>query len=753
MSGAASLLRALRAGVVAALFFGCMGASGAEQLRYVGAAVCAQCHAAQADAWKKSHHWLAMQPASRSGAVLAPFQGESFTTAGVTSTFHQDKGRFVVRTDGADGKLRDFEVTQVLGTWPLQQYLAPMPDGSLHALDLAWDARARTAGGQRWMQLPTGASPGQPRADWHWTGSRMNANFMCIECHVTDYRKNFDAVSRRYASRWSEGNVGCEACHGAGSGHVDWARALGTGRERLDDLRKGLALSFDERRGVSWSIDPSTGNARRSGPVVSVHKEVEVCARCHSHRSRLGDEAGPSGPLMDTFLPSLAEPGLYWPDGQMRAEVYNYGSFLQSRMHGQGVTCSNCHDPHTSKLRAPGNAVCFQCHAPAKYEAKTHHFHPLGSAGAQCVSCHMPTTTYMSVDPRHDHFIRVPQPELSQSIGTPDACTQCHQDKPRSWVVEWSRRWYPHLKERRAPLASALSALSDDDIRAVRKLADVIEDSRESAFARASALQAFPADAGPSWWAKAARTLRDDSPLVRRAAVHALREADGNAQVRWLSPLLDDPVRAVRIEAARSLAPLRDAVPDRQHLDAALADYERSQHYNADLPESYENLGTLWMDLGAWPRAETALKQAVLLAPRSATAKLNLADFYRSTGREAQCERAIREVLMREPNHAAALHALGLSLLRQRRAAEALAALRKASELDPRNARFAFVYGVALDSAGQSRDAMRVLQAAAASHPRNLDVLKALLAIARRLGEGALEQRYSMELQRAVAER
>jgi len=188
-------------------------------------------------------------------------------------------------------------------------------------------------------------------------------------------------------------------------------------------------------------------------------------------------------------------------------------------------------------------------------------------------------------------------------------------------------------------------------------------------------------------------------------------------------------------------------------LDRALAEYEGSQRYNADLPESYENLGTLWMDLGDSARAEAAFQQALRLSPHSATAKLNLADLYRATGREAECERLIRDVLAREPEHAAAKHALGLSLLRQRRLVEALPALRHASELDKGNPRFAFVYGAALDSAGQSRDAMRVLQGAAAAHPRNVDVLKALVATSRRLGEGALAQRYSAALQSAVADR
>lgn len=722
--------------------------------RMVGAAVCAQCHASQAAAWQASHHQLALQPASRAGAVLAPFKGESFTAGGVTSSFRQAQGRFFVRTDGVDGRPQEFEVTQAIGHFPLQQYLVPRPDGSLHALDLAWDARDRAAGGQRWMQLPTGAAPGTPREQWHWSGTRMNANTQCIDCHVTGFEKKFDVATRRYATSWSEGNVSCEACHGAGSRHVDWARNVGPGRAGDPrDMRKGLLISFDERRGVRWPMDPATGNATRSIPPTAARPEVQACARCHSHRSRLADDAGPQVPLMDAFLPSVAEPDLYWPDGQMRAEVYNHGSFLQSRMHGKGVTCSDCHDPHTAKLRLPGNATCLQCHAPARYEAKAHHFHRLGGAGAQCAACHMPPTTYMAIDPRHDHFIRVPQPAQSEAAGSPDACTQCHRGQPRAWAIAWTRRWYLDLERRRSPLAAALSSMSADDAPAIARLGNLMRDPQQPAFPRASALQALPGDAGPSAWQAAAQSLADDSPLVRRAAVRALREADAQLQARRLAPLLDDPVLAVRLDAARALAPLRATLPDPRPLDRVLAEYIASQAYNADLPESYENLGTLWMDLGEWARAEAALKQALLLAPWSATARLNLADFYRATGREAACEQTARALLQREPRNAAAHHALGLSLLRQKKLTQALPALRQAAALSPQDARFAFVHAIALDSAGRTADARAVLQATARMHPRNVEVIRAQLALARREADAPAVQRHATELQRAMAAR
>ena len=82
-------------------------------------------------------------------------------------------------------------------------------------------------------------------------------------------------------------------------------------------------------------------------------------------------------------------------------------------------------------------------HLPARFDAREHHHHELGSAGAQCVNCHMPTKTYMVVDARRDHSIRVPRPDLSISLGTPNACNQCHADRPAPWAAETVAGWYP----------------------------------------------------------------------------------------------------------------------------------------------------------------------------------------------------------------------------------------------------------------------------------------------------------------------
>lgn len=641
--------------------------------------------------------------AATADSVLAPFNGERFTEGGVTSTFSQRDGKFYARTDGADGKLAEFQVTHTLGVAPLQQYLIPMPNGGLQALGIAWDARTRASGGQRWFHLLAGQHV-KAGDDLHWTGLQQNWNFMCADCHTTQFKKNFDPDTRRYASSWAEGDVGCEACHGPGSHHEAWAkRAPGSAVD--DDGGKGLALAFDERRDVAWSIDPASGNARRSRPPAAQRKEMEACARCHAHRAQSGDDYVYGGALLDTHLPSLLTDGLYWNDGQMRAEVFNTASFMQSKMYQNGVTCSDCHDPHSGKLRLPGNPTCLQCHAAAGYDAPSHHFHRPGSAGAQCAACHMPTTTYMTVDPRHDHSVRVPRPDLSAQRGTPNACNQCHADKSVQWAAGWARRRYPGLSQRATPLSDALYAADAGDPAAADMLLRLIRDSQQPVIARASAIARLPADIDPGQRATVlAGILAEREPLLRHAAIDALADAPAEQRANLLPPLLSDPVRGVRVAAARWLAdvPPRTLNGEQQaQLAHALDEYIAIQRYNADRPESWNNLGTLYADQGDWARAEAALKTAIGIDHALALSSLNLADVYQHTGREAEAQALIEAVLKREPRNALAHHALGLSLLRQKRLAAALPALRQASRLDPRNARFAAVYALAQQSAGR----------------------------------------------------
>jgi len=456
--------------------------------RYVGGQACASCHSKEFEAWKGSHHDLAMQVADEK-TVLGDFANAKFVHAGVRSTFFTRDGKFWVNTDGPDGKLADFEIKYTFGVTPLQQYLIELPGGRLQALGIAWDTRPKPQGGQRWFHLypDRKLAAGDPL---HWTGLDQNWNYQCADCHSTNLKKNYHAEEGRFDTKWSEINVSCEACHGPGSNHVAWARKEGDW-QRFGGPGKGLSELLDERRGVSWTLDPKTGTALRSAPRAGV-REIETCARCHSRRGQFSDEFVHGRPLADTHRVALLDEGLYWPDGQMRDEVYNHGSFLQSRMFAQGVTCSDCHEPHSLKQRAPGNGVCAQCHLAARYDAPQHTFHPAGSAGAQCAACHMPTTTYMVVDPRHDHSMRIPRPDLSVTLGTPNACNKCHADKKPEWAAEALRKWYPDPLPGHQKFAEAFAASTAGGTGAMDKLIAVIEDKAQPAIARASTVRLTP---------------------------------------------------------------------------------------------------------------------------------------------------------------------------------------------------------------------------------------------------------------------
>jgi predicted CXXCH cytochrome family protein len=711
----------------------------------VGGEACASCHAKEHAAWQGSHHDLAMQVADEQ-SVLGNFANARFSHAGITSTFFRRDGKHFVNTDGPDGKLADFEIKYTFGVTPLQQYLIELPGGRLQALGIAWDSRPKSQGGQRWFHLyPTRKlKAGDPQ---HWTGIDQNWNYQCAECHSTNLRKNYDAGKRAFDTKWSEINVSCEACHGPGSNHLAWAKKEGDWR-RFGGPGKGLPEVLDERRGVTWAIDAQTGNPQRSVARAGV-REIETCARCHSRRGQFSDDFVHGRPFADTHRVALLDEGLYWRDGQQRDEVYNHGSFLQSRMFAKGVTCSDCHEPHSLKLRAPGNAVCAQCHTGAKYDGPQHTFHPTASTGAQCVSCHMPTTTYMLIDPRHDHSLRIPRPDLSVKLDVPNACNQCHADKPPAWAVAQVEKWYGRTSGGHQRYADAFAASASGAAGADQRLREAARDTDQPAIARATAIARLGAYRDPSTVDVPRQALNDPDATIRLAAVGALAQADPAPRAQILARMLADPVRSVRMEAARVLAgppEQRLQGADRNAFEKALAEYVAAQRFNADRPESRSNLGMLLAERGDTAGAEAELQAALALDPTFAPAAANLADLYRGLAREADAEKVLREALARAPREAALHHSLGLALARQKRTSEATVELAKAAQLAPDSARYAYVYAVALHSAGKVPQAIAVLEQANKRFSADQEVVLALVAFERDRGNRVAALKWAEEL-------
>jgi predicted CXXCH cytochrome family protein len=667
---------------------------------FVANATCLQCHQAEAHAWSNSHHAKAMAKPTPA-TVLGDFSGVEFEHKGVISRFFRKGDKYFARTDGPDGKPADFEIAYTFGVDPLQQYLIALPGGRLQALTIAWDVAAK-----RWFHLLPNENA--PAGDLlHWTGRGQNANTMCIACHTTGFEKRYDATSDTFSSRWSEINVSCQSCHGPGAAHVAWAKT----RSPADQTgpRYGLAVDFAR-------MDP--------------HARIETCAMCHSRRSELAGTADAAQPFMDQFLPANLRQGLYHADGQQEDEVYAFGSFRQSKMYRLGVGCTDCHDAHSSKLKAEGNAVCTQCHSPtgdrrfptaAKvYDDAAHHHHPPGGIGAQCAGCHMPAKTYMGVHSRPDHSLRVPRPDLSERVGAPNACTGCHTDRPPSWAVEAIERWYGPERTKGAHFAEAFAAGRAGRVDGAPMLDRLVADAEMPAIVRASAIDLLSAY-GEAALPAAIQSLGDADPAVRRSAVAALEGSRPGTRLAQVVPLLTDPVRAVRIEAARVLSSVPASEFDaaqRVKFEAALAEFVAAQQVSLDMPGARINLAVVAENQGRPADAETDYLAALRLDSDFMPARLNLARLYSAAGRPRDAERILREGLERASNQGELRYSLGLLLAEQSRLAEAAAELTNAAHLLPDRPRVHYNQALALqrlDRRAEAEAAFLKAQSLAAS--------------------------------------
>ena len=710
---------------------------------YVGADSCKSCHESEFKAWSGSHHQLAMQKAS-AASVLGDFADARFSKDGVESTFFRDGDKFMVRTDGPDGKLTDYEIDYTFGLYPLQQYLIPFPGGRFQVLPIAWDSRPKSAGGQRWFHLTPGHKVDH-KDQLHWTGVYNNWALQCAECHSTNLRKGYDVASMTYKTTFSEINVACETCHGPASPHIDWAGRAKPPYPANED--KGL-ISLNTRWQEAWKFPGEDAKfAVRDKPATPAG--MNSCAACHARRATLSEDRTPGATLEDSHRLALLTAPNYHADGQQREEVYVWGSFLQSRMHQNGVTCMDCHEPHAQKLRAEGNALCTRCHAAAEFDVPKHHRHKAGGQGAQCVTCHMPTQDYMVIHARQDHSLRIPRPDLSLTLGSPNACTQCHTDMKPQWAGAAMDKWYGKTWRERPHYGSTLHAAQMQGVAAVPGLLDLAASPTAPAIVRATAATLAQPYASPETLSAARALLQDDDPSVRIAALGMIEPADPASRVLAAAPLLADPVRGVRIEAARILADVPDEqIPmDRRSARAAAqTELETALALEADWPSGQVNLGNLRLRQGRTDEAVAAYERAVTLDRSFPGAYVNLADAWRQQGRETESWKVLRQGLAVLPNDAELHHALGLSLTRKGDPTAALHEFTEAAKLAPDNARYAYVLAIAINSAGQREQALVLLRSANKRHPNDVDILGALFTMSREAGDRQSALRYAKGL-------
>jgi len=640
---------------------------------FVADATCAECHGAQTASWRGSHHDRAMEIADPN-SVLGDFSGSDPTFATVD-------GKYVVHAGG------EFPAPYTFGVAPLQQMLVELPGGKLQAFTTVWDTEKR-----HWFELYSDEAVAKDDS-LHWTSRYQRWNAMCADCHSTGVKRGYDPTGDTYKTTWAEIDVGCQACHGPGSAHVAWARAGGQSA--------GSTLYGD-----GLQVDLAHADA---------HREIETCAPCHSRRAQIRGEIPYGRPLLDGFLPATLDVGLYHADGQVDGEVYEYGSFLQSKMYAAGVRCSDCHDAHSGKLAAGGNALCVRCHSPqanakfptlkAKlYDTPEHHHHAAGSAGAACVGCHMPTKRYMVVDPRQDHSIRVPRPDLSLRLGTPNACNGCHTDRKPEWAARAVAKWFGPERVHSAHFGETFAAARAGDTRSVPELLRLAGDASVATIVRATALGLLE-PAGSQIVPVLAAAAQDSDPWLRSAAAGACDALAPADRLKVAAPLLSDPVLGVRIEAARvlSIVPADQLPPGaRDRLDAGLREFEAAQRVQADLPGAHLNLGIVFANRGQDERAEAEYRVALRMDPAFLPASFNLATLLNKMGRNPDAESVLRGAIALTPGQGDLHYSLGLLLAEDGRLEPAAEELGRAAELMPERARVHYNQGLALLRAGNS---------------------------------------------------
>jgi tetratricopeptide (TPR) repeat protein len=686
---------------------------------FVGRSACIECHKKEDDLWFGSHHDLAMDTATEK-TVLGNFEDYEFRHRGKVHRMFRKEGRYYINTEGPSGKFEDFQVTYTFGYTPLQQYLVPFDGGRLQCLPIAWDTERGC-----WFHLGDTVYGGEiiDSDNWlYWTNQAQNWNGMCADCHSTNLRKNYDPVTRTYSTAWSEIDVSCEACHGPASDHITWA-SLPEG-SRPPDVNTGLIVR--------------TSN-------LTNEELLNVCARCHSRRAILGDYEDDNSDLLNYMVPMLISPPLYYTDGQILDEDYEYGSFTQSRMFDKDVMCSDCHDSHSVITKEPDNRLCLQCHRPDIYDTPLHHFHKpdpssgeghlinrgepeyVEGTGAQCVNCHMTGRYYMGIDYRRDHSFRIPRPDLTVSTGAPNACNDCHKDKSTEWSLSYIELWYG---ERRRPhYGQTFYAAEKGEETVIPDLILYAENELFPLMVRATAVRYLGQFNTVESNRAVERALTDPASLVRHTAVMSYNPTDAASYEKLMMPLLNDPVRAIRAEAGIRLSEL----PERQlstaagrARKAALAEYTAINEYTSDFPGGSFNLGIMYANAGELDRAAEAYRAALRTDDRFYMAKVNLATVYARQGWYDEAEKLLREVLDDHPELSEINTSLALLLAEQGRYDESRQYFLKAAELMPGQTRIIYNLGLLENTLGHTSEAEKYLIGALGGEPDNFDYIYAL---------------------------
>lgn len=716
------------------------------EVEFVGRENCVSCHELQHRLFVGSDHDQAMQPATEE-FMIADFDNSEFIHHGVTSRFYKKEDKYYTFTEGPGGEMQEYEIKYTFGVRPLQQFLIEFPGGRLQCLPICWDNRPVEEGGQKWFHV-YGDEHIPPDDVLFWTKINQNWNYMCAECHSTKLRKNYDYITKSYNTTWNEIDVSCEACHGPGSEHVKWAEIVEQGGNPRAYPDMGLTVRLKDTDNATWVFDPDSATARRSIPRKN-DIVVQMCSRCHSRRSVITEDYFHGGSLLSTHWPSLLEEGLYYADGQILEEVYVYASFLQSKMYQAGVTCKDCHEPHSGKIYVQGNALCYRCHLASEYGTRKHHFHDPEQEGASCYECHMHENTYMQIDPRRDHSIRIPRPDLSDETATPNSCNQCHTDKSTLWASDWLKKWYGEELLNTPHYGQIFTAARKRHPQVQQELLRLAENPENAPMVRATAVHLLSNYPNRSSLQMIDKMVNDSIGLVRYAAQSVIQTLQPENLPGLCLPRLKDSIKLVRIMAAYNLVGVpEERIPSnyKQAFAEGLEEYKASLMINSDHPNTHINYGNIYLREGKPGQAEASYKEAIELGPELFAPYINLADLYRRQNRDMEGEKLLLETLRDHPDMAPIHYSLGLLRVREGDHEEATEYLRKAALLAPEDPHYSYVYGIALNSQKKPGEAIAFLEETLKKHPYDKEILYILTTLNFEQGKAVKAMEYAGRL-------
>jgi tetratricopeptide (TPR) repeat protein/ssDNA-binding Zn-finger/Zn-ribbon topoisomerase 1 len=704
-------------------FFFLIGSSIGSNVSYaadfVGAKQCIDCHQDQYKSWQGSHHEKSMQHANDE-SVLGDFNNVTLEFKGKNNRFFKKADQYWVNIAGPDGKHQDYQIKYTFAYTPLQQYMVEFGDGRVQLIPFAWDSRTKEEGGQRWFDLYPNQK--ETHQEFFWTNTGQNWNYMCADCHSTNVEKNFNEKDNTYNTTFSEINVACESCHGAASDHIEWTKNKSSELDKSPELDKSIKspklahLGFDRELSKSvsnWKLEPNatTLTAEKINP----SQQTLVCAQCHSRHVQISNKDYIKGnDFGERYLLSLINNPIYYPDGQIYDESFVYGSFLQSKMAKNGVVCSNCHDPHSTKLIIPKEQVCLQCHQSETYAQKTHHQHQESSAGAQCVNCHMPETTYMQIDKRADHGWHIPRPDIAKQLGSPDTCLSCHKDKNSNWSSEKVEQWFPQSSIRAERHFSPVFAAADQGYATVTSaLSHIAQNEANSDIIRASALERLAPFPDTNTIIAVARGAKHSDSNIRLGAITGSAALKGAERWRVIAPLLKDEVLAVRAQAALAIVPLWAELSEanKTFLTPALNEYMQIQDFNADRGYAHNNKGNVFAYQANYQAAESAYKAGMKIEPYFANSYTNLAELYRRQQKNQQSIDVLLTGQKASPENAGIDYQLALAYIRAKQTSQAVANLKQATLKEPNNAQYHYVYALSVE-ATNSNEAQKSLSKA-----------------------------------------